>query len=123
MTGCSGTDCANCLSGIEQPHGVEIYIADNVFIKQMIIPKSGTAVPQHSHRYDHTSLLTNGSVQIFKDGVFEREAHAPEGIFIGAGIKHAFVSLEDNTTIFCIHNISRGREVEIVEEHQFVSGE
>lgn len=119
MTGCSGVDCKNCLEGVvEQPHGVEIFTADGVFIKQMAIPKAGTMVPQHSHVFDHTSMLARGSVRVWKDGVLDGDVVAPAGIFIAAGIKHAFLALEDETIIYCIHNISRIGNVEIAEEHQ-----
>jgi quercetin dioxygenase-like cupin family protein len=93
-----------CLVG-----GKEYIAADNVFIKEMFMAKAGTFVPQHSHKYDHTSYVASGSVLC--EG---KEFHAPCPIFIQAGKRHNFVSLEDNTLVLCIHNIVRNGAVEIV---------
>lgn len=106
----------------EQPHGVEIHMADDVFIKQMVIPRAGTFVPQHSHNYDHTSMLAVGSVRAWVDGVLKGDFQAPTGILIEAGTKHTFMALEDNTVLYCIHNVSRTGLIEIDEEHQIVEG-
>jgi len=89
--------------------------ADGVFIKEMRIPKSGTLVPQHSHEYDHTSFVAKGSVTC--EG---KTYHAPFPIYIKAGVKHMFQSLEDDTLVLCIHNVSRAGHVEVREEHQIV---
>ncbi len=119
MTDCTA-DCSNCLEvAAEQPYGVEIFTADKVFIKQMAVPKAGTLVPQHAHKYDHTSLLAVGSVIVSADGISQKH-HAPYGIFIKAGVKHSFMTLEDNTIIYCIHSLHRGGHVAISEEHQIV---
>lgn len=104
----------------EQPYGVEIRMADDVFIKQMAIPKAGTYVPQHSHAYDHTSMLAVGSVRVWEDEVLKGDFTAPTGLFIRAGTKHCFLSLEDNTVVYCIHNVSRGDLVEILEENHIL---
>lgn len=104
----------------EQPYGVEIRSTDDIFVKQMVIPKSGTIVPQHSHAYDHLSMLAVGSVRVWEDGEDKGVVKAPAGITIKSGVKHTFMSLEDNTIIYCIHNIARSGDVEILEEHQII---
>lgn len=104
----------------EQPYGVEIHTADGVFIKQMVIPKSGTIIPQHSHRWDHTSMLAKGSVFVWKDGVLDKQYTAPAGIFIKAGVKHTFQSLDDDTIIYCIHNLHGEDAVKVLEEHDLL---
>jgi quercetin dioxygenase-like cupin family protein len=104
----------------EQPYGVEIHTPDGIFIKQMVIAKAGTYVPQHSHAWDHTSMLAAGAVRVWRDGVIDRDYQAPTGIPIAAGVKHMFMALEDETIVYCIHNISRTGEVEVSDEHQIV---
>lgn len=104
----------------EQPYGVEIKMADGIFIKQMAIPKAGTIIPQHSHRYDHVSMLARGSVHVLRDGNDAGLFYAPTGITIPAGCKHTFRSLEDNTVVYCIHRIDRANEIEILEENRIV---
>ena len=41
----------------QQPYGVEIKMADGIFVKQMVLSRAGTMVPQHAHDYDHLSML------------------------------------------------------------------
>jgi hypothetical protein len=105
--------CEQCGASTECLGWTEEYIAaDGVFIKEIRLPKAGTLVPQHSHEYDHTSYLAKGSV------LFEgAEIKAPKPIFIPAGKKHTFISLEDDTLILCIHNVARTGVVEVREEH------
>jgi quercetin dioxygenase-like cupin family protein len=108
--------CDTCAVRAEcQPYGNEYTAADGVFIKEMCIPKAGTLVPQHSHEYDHTSFVAKGAV--ICEGITYR---APYPIYIRAGVKHMFESLEDDTMVLCIHNVSRTGSVEVREEHQIV---
>lgn len=104
----------------DQPPEVEWTTVDRVFIKQMLIAKAGSFVPQHAHKYDHTSMLATGAVRVWRDGVFDGDRQAPEPIFIAAGVKHTFQALEDNTLIFCIHNAMRPDVAAVLEEHQLV---
>lgn len=106
----------------DQPQcNFEFHGEDDVFIKQMHTPKRGTIIPQHSHKYDHTSMLAQGSVKVWADGKYLGKFVAPSGITIKAGIKHEFLTLEDDTIIYCIHNVSRTGDIEVLEEHQFRS--
>lgn len=102
----------------EQPHGVEHYTADGVYIRQIVIAKKNSIIPQHSHVYGHMTMLVKGGITVWEDGVLKGNHVAPSGIFIKAGVKHRFLTLEDDTILYCIHNISRTGEVEIAEEHQ-----
>lgn len=104
----------------EQPYGIEVYEADGLFLKQMIIPRARTFVPQHSHAYEHLTMLVRGAVNVWKDGVFDRRYEAPAGILIAAGVKHLFRSLLDNTELWCIHNLHNEAVVKVLEEHQLV---
>lgn len=103
----------------EQPPVVEIKMADGVFIKQMAIAKAGTLIPQHSHAYDHTSMVAVGAVRVWCDGKLLGDFRAPTGILIKAFSKHTFQALEQGTIVYCIHNVSRTGDVEIMEEHRF----
>lgn len=103
----------------EQPYEVDISIADDIFVKQVHVPKAGTYLPQHSHKFDHTSLIAAGSVRVWTDGICMGVFEAPKPIFIAAGKKHLFCTMKDNTVIYCIHNVSRG-EIEVSEEHHLV---
>jgi quercetin dioxygenase-like cupin family protein len=113
-------DCGNCRS-CEQPPLWEHTMTDGVFIKQMYLKDAGTLVPQHSHAYDHTSMLARGRIRMWKDGEEIGDFSAPQPLFIEAKSKHAFMSLEPETLIYCIHNVSRRGFVQIHEEHQISS--
>jgi quercetin dioxygenase-like cupin family protein len=103
---------------IVHPISVEFITADGVFIKQTVIKDSGTLLPQHSHVWDHTTLVAKGSVSCWKNGTFDRIYVAPSTIFIRAGVKHLFQTLEDDTILYCIHNLHDKEKVAILEEHE-----
>jgi len=104
---------------IELPN-VEFAVADEIFIKQMYMEHAGTYVPQHSHKYDHTSMLATGSIRVWQNDICIGDFKAPLPIEIKAGTKHTFLSLEPNTTVWCIHRMREG-EIEIDEYHERVS--
>jgi quercetin dioxygenase-like cupin family protein len=56
------------LAAEQPPDDVEFHTIDSVFIKQMRIAKAGTFIPQHSHVYEHASMLAKGSVKVYEDG-------------------------------------------------------
>lgn len=111
--------CEECVLCIEQPPVWEHTGIDGVFIKQMYLKEKGTLVPQHAHVYDHTSMLARGSIRVWADGEYLGDFSAPRPIFIKAQVKHRFQSLEPDTLIYCVHNVSRTGKVEIHAEHQF----
>jgi len=99
---------------------VDFRTADEVFIKQMSVKYAGTLLPQHSHKYDHTTLVAAGSVEIWVDGESIGTFAAPHPVLIAKGTKHLFKTLEDNTVLYCIHNLTHGPVVEVLEEHQII---
>ncbi len=106
-----------------QPHFVEKITVDGVFILHAHIPKADSLVPQHSHVYDHTTIVAAGRVKVWEDNVLIDEFAAPASILIKAGTKHEFRTLEDDTVLLCVHNVSRTGQVEVAEENQIVGKE
>lgn len=100
------------------PDEIDFITADEIFIKQIHLREKHTIVPQHSHHYAHSSMIARGAVLVWRDGVELGIFRAPQPILIEAGTKHTFMSLEPDTIIYCIHNISRTGEIQILEEHQ-----
>ena len=108
------------MSCLTQPSSVEIKIVDDIFIKSMEIARAGTFVPQHSHTYDHVSMLAVGSVRVWADDELLGDYHAPAGILIKSHTMHRFLSLVDNTLIYCIHRIHDGEDgVNVHKENKF----
>lgn len=103
-----------------QPLETQIYEADGLWVKQIVVPWAGTVIPQHSHQLSHLSLLAVGSVTVTKDGAFLGKYTAPAGIFIEAGKKHLFVTHADNTVLYCVHELSSPQALKVLEEHQIV---
>lgn len=94
---------------VKQPDSVEFHTADGVFIKQTHIRNHSTILPQHAHTHDHTTAVAAGSVFLWKDGKLDRQYAAPSMILIRAGVWHTFMTLEDDTVLYCIHRL--GNEI------------
>lgn len=95
----------DCL--VHLPDDIEYTAPDGVFMKGMLIERTGTDVHQHAHTYGHTSVLVRGRVRVLIAGMIGDtgvDYSAPAFIWIPAKVKHRFTSLEDNTHIYCIHN-------------------
>lgn len=87
------------------------YEVDGLFIAQMTLPKAGMRIAQHSHCYEHLTMLTHGRVRCHgPDG--DQDFTAPFGITIPANVKHQFTALSDNVFLLCIHNTSRTGRLE-----------
>ena len=76
------------------------HFSAGVYAKETIIP-AGKWLVQHAHKFDHLSILAQGSVELIVDG--EREVlHAPACLTIAAGKHHGVKSLTD-VVWYCIH--------------------
>lgn len=100
-----GIERQDCLVHLDDD--IDFTSPDGVFLKGMILNKAGLVVAQHAHKYGHTSLLAHGSVRVWKENILIGDYKAPAFIFIEAEAKHKFQSLEDNTSVYCIHNVSQ----------------
>lgn len=96
---------------------VSIKIADDLFIKTYEINQRHVMLPQHSHEYDHVSLISNGAVRVWKDDVLIGDFHAPQAITIERHCKHKFLTLTDRVTLSCIHHLHDTDEVEVHDEN------
>lgn len=98
--------------------GCDYRSSDDIMFLPIIVPLKGTKIPQHVHAFDHTTMITKGSVRVWVEdkllGDFKEDAF----IEIKAHKAHKFETLEDNTKICCVHNISKTGKVEIEAEHQ-----
>ncbi len=98
--------------------GYEVTTADGIWIKQYVFPAAGSVIPQHAHVWDHSTALVRGSMYVWKDGVFDKKYSAPTVIFISAGVKHTFQTIEDDTMILCLHNALRPDVAAVLAEHE-----
>lgn len=103
---------------VRQVEPWQMLCCDGVAIVQMVMEKKNDAIPQHSHKYPHHTLIARGRVRVWADGKHIGDFGEREAVFIAAGVKHLFAALEDNTVAYCIHNASREGKVEILAEHK-----
>lgn len=115
--------CNNLVAAKDQPSVTKIITADGIETWQIEILNKGDIVPQHSHAYEHATLIARGSIRAWKEGTLLGEFTAPNHIIIAANTKHTFETLEDNVLIYCVHNIERNDEIEVAEEHQILGEE
>ena len=101
---------------ISEPLIVEIATADGIFVKQMWIRNAGTFIPQHKHVWDHTSALLRGSCFVWRDGKLDQRYVAPALIFVAKGVAHTFLALEDDTVIYCLHNLHGADKVAVLDD-------
>lgn len=94
------------------------HLADGVLVNAYSFPERLTVVPQHAHALDHTSYIAAGGVYAWIDGVYRGRHSAPCGLFIPAGVKHAFLTTEPNTVLLCIHNLHGAAAVKVLAEHE-----
>ena len=102
----------------EQPVSTEWVTADDIFLKSYFIAEPGMYLPQHSHRYDHTTVIASGAIEVWQDDAYDGIYEAPRMILIRAGTKHLFKVLKAGTTILCIHNASRPEVAAVIAEHE-----
>ena len=68
------------------PVSTEIKMLDGAFVKSMGLPVAGMFIAQHSHTYDHISVLVRGSVRVTTgDRAHSACYRAPAGILFPAG--------------------------------------
>ena len=88
------------LGTIALPEGKPIRFG-GVHMLKYEIPK-GVLLISHCHSYDHPSILASGSVELWTSEDDLKTLVGPTEAFIGKGVKHALVALEDSVW-YCVH--------------------
>ena len=76
------------------------HFGGGVYAKETFIP-AGKWLVQHTHKFDHLSILAQGSIELIVDGE-STVVHAPACLTIAAGKHHGVKSLTD-VIWYCIH--------------------
>lgn len=79
---------------------VRHHFSAGLYAKEALIP-AGRWLVQHTHKFDHLSVLAKGSVELIVDGA-SSVIHAPACLEIAAGKHHGIRSLTD-VVWYCIH--------------------
>lgn len=94
------------------------FTCGNMFVRPNFLRKKGWMCGNHTHNFDHMTLVMRGSVHItatFPDGkVIEKDFYAPnsEGwteesdswFLVKAEVKHQIIALEDDTVFYCCYS-------------------
>ena len=88
------------------------HFGGGVYAKETIIP-AGKWLVQHAHKFDHLSVLAQGSIELIVDGTMT-VVNAPACLTIKAGKHHGVKSLTD-VVWYCIHATECTDEDEIDE--------
>lgn len=76
------------------------HFSSGLYAKETRLPAQHVLV-QHAHKYEHLSILAQGSVELMVDGV-KSIIHAPACITIEAGKHHGIKSITD-VVWYCVH--------------------
>jgi quercetin dioxygenase-like cupin family protein len=117
---CGAAKDGRCYVEAPQQPITQEFIADGVWINQVQISGVGIALPQHAHRFEHATVISEGGVRVEREDAPAVELWSPQVINIPANVKHLFVTLSDRVVLLCIHRIDRSGAVEVAEEHQIV---
>lgn len=102
------------------PIETQIYEADGVWLKQIVVPKANTYLPQHSHVLGHLTMVAKGTVNVWENGEGPVRHEAPSGIYIKAGVKHLFETLADDVVLYCIHSLATDDALRVLAEHELL---
>jgi quercetin dioxygenase-like cupin family protein len=84
---------------------ISLGIVHNVWTRQMHFKKKGDHETQHTHQFDHLTLLARGSLEVVTNGKSTKFT-APHMIFISKDAEHSLTALEDDTVAYCIHSMT-----------------
>lgn len=96
---------------------IDIKTIDGMFIKQIFVPKAKTLISMHSHVYGHSTLLARGSMLVWGLEPGVKKFSAPIIIYIPAAAKHEYQTLEDETLIYCLHNLHGAEAVALLTQN------
>lgn len=101
---------------------IKIMCVANVYTRLMHFVHAGDVEEPHTHRFDHASLVSSGSVEVTVNG--ETSIYvAPAMIMIKALEEHTLRALEDNTVVSCIHALRDGDAVgDIIDPKSLPAG-
>jgi quercetin dioxygenase-like cupin family protein len=87
----------------------------NIWVRQHVLEKKGNSFPGHTHKFDHVTLLSKGSVMVHVEGKEPKKFTAPTFIIIRKEHQHNIEALEDDTLYYCVFAL-RNIDGEVVED-------
>lgn len=81
---------------------IELGFVGNIWVRQHTLEKIGDFHGGHKHKFDHVTLLCQGSVEVEIDGYDPKQFKAPTFIVIRKEHNHKITALEDKILYYCI---------------------
>lgn len=103
----------------EQPLSTDIRMCEGLFVRHCVF-EAGSYIPQHSHEWEHLSVIAAGSVRVWTNDTLIGDFTAPAGIVIKAGVQHLFLALE-RAAVLCVHRVDGNGEPVTIDEPHFVT--
>ena len=84
------------------------WVSGNIYIRANNLAKAGDLCEGHTHNFDHTTVVFQGSVHVRGElpngSVIEQDFHAPSHFLVKANVKHTITALEDVTVFWCVYS-------------------
>lgn len=103
---------------MNQPE-ITLSLVSNVWCRQMHFINAGDVEYGHSHKFDHVSLVSSGSIRIWIEDQFS-DYKAPTMVLIAKEQYHRLEALEDNTVVHCIHALRDGEAIEDIIDPKLI---
>ena len=96
------------------------WASGNIFIRENRMEKAGEVCAGHTHNFDHTTIVFQGSVRVratLSSGeTVDRTFSAPGHFLVRAEVTHEITALEDRTVFWCVYS-HRNAQGEVVQAH------
>jgi quercetin dioxygenase-like cupin family protein len=79
-----------------------------------VLLDAGVMIPQHTHPYDHATIVASGAAILYVDGIPVGKYEAGTAVEIKANKQHAFYSTAINTRLVCIHHTASAEAAMLV---------
>lgn len=87
---------------------IKIAHVHNIFTRMMVFENVGDVEIEHTHQFDHATLVAHGSVLVKVRGK-ETLFKAPQLIWIAKDLTHELVAQEAGTVCVCLHSTESSR--------------
>jgi hypothetical protein len=93
----------------------ELGFFGNIWVRQNNLQNIGEAHAGHKHKFDHVTLLANGSVQVEFEGSEPKTFTAPTFMVIKKDKNHKITALEPDVLYYCVFAL-RDVNGEVIED-------
>lgn len=89
----------------EEINRINLGYFGNIWVRQNNFDLAGQTHQGHYHKFDHVTLLTQGTLEVEVEGYPAKQFTAPTFIVIRKEHKHKFTAVTNNVMWYCIYAI------------------